>query len=224
MPQILLIDDDARLGELLTQYFERFSLKITHALTPSEGFSQLSNKQYDLIILDVMLPEMDGFEVCKKIRKSSQIPIIMLTARGEVMDRVIGIELGADDYLPKPFEPRELVVRIQSILKRTGNNSHNPTMLFGNLIIDTDLRQVKLNEKVLNLTAMEFDVLTLLTRSPNKVFHRDEILNLLKGIDTELYSRSIDILISRLRAKLKPENVIKTIRGSGYCFTGKQTW
>jgi len=223
MPQILLIDDDVRLGDLLTQYFERFSLSITHALSPSEAFTLLTNTHFDLIILDIMLPEMNGFEVCKKIRKDSQIPIIMLTARGEVMDRVVGIELGADDYLPKPFEPRELVVRIQSILKRTGiDNSQRTIIQFGDLTIHTELRQVTLKDKELKLTAMEFNLLMLLAQHPSKVFHRDEILNQLKGVDTELYSRSIDILISRLRSKLKPESFIKTIRGSGYCFTGKK--
>ena len=224
MHQILLIDDDLRLGELLTQYFKQFSLTITHVLTPGEGFNRLTEGRFDLVILDVMLPEMDGFEVCKKIRKTSEIPIIMLTARGEVMDRVVGIELGADDYLPKPFEPRELIVRIQSILKRTGNITRTTIIQSGDLKIDANSRQASIKKSVISLTAMEFDLLLLLARSPNKVFHRDEILNQLKGIDNELYSRSIDILISRLRAKLKPENVIQTVRGSGYCFTGKQAW
>ena len=221
MQKILIIDDDVRLGELLSQYFEKFSFTSHHALSPSEGFEQLANNQFDLVILDVMLPEMNGFEVCKTIRKTSDIPIIMLTARGEVMDRVVGIELGADDYLPKPFEPRELVVRMQSILKRSGKQHDNHILRFSNIVIDIDLRQVSVNNKILNLTAMEFDALLLMAKKPNKVFNRDELLNNLKGVDTELYSRSIDILISRLRTKLKPENIIQTVRGAGYCFTAK---
>jgi len=224
MSKILLIDDDKRLGELLTQYFQQHALTLTHALTPSQGFDILNNEKFDLVILDVMLPEMDGFEVCKKIRKQSEIPILMLTARGDVMDRVVGIEIGADDYLPKPFEPRELVVRIIRIIKRAQfqNISKQNSIQFNNLTIDADKREVLLNNTIVNLTAMEFDVLYLMASNPNKVYHRDELLNSLKGIDTELYSRSIDILISRLRAKLKPEKLIHTIRGSGYCFSGKR--
>lgn len=221
MPNILLIDDDKKLGELLSQYFERFSLSLSHALTPSEGFSEIGKHAFDLVILDVMLPEMDGFEVCKRLRKTSEIPIIMLTARGDVMDRVIGIELGADDYLPKPFEPRELVVRIQSILKRAGKTKLSPVIEYPGLSIDTELRQVILHGNALKLTSMEFNVLHLMAQHPNKVYQRDELLNILKGIDSDIYSRSIDILISRLRAKLKPEKYIQTIRGTGYCFSGK---
>lgn len=224
-PRVLLIDDDQRLADLLARYFERFDLQIEHAAAPSSGLKKLDNGHYDLIILDVMLPEMDGFEVCKAIRKTSEIPIIMLTARGDVMDRVVGLEIGADDYLPKPFEPRELVARIQNILKRTGRAAVNPAVLdFGTLVIDTQIRSVTLEGALLNLSSMEYQLLELFARHPGKTFSRDEILNALKGIDADdLFTRSVDILISRLRTKLKPLDCIKTQRGSGYCFVGKTT-
>lgn len=224
MNKILLIDDDQRLGELLSEYFKSFEFQLEHALKPSEGFSKLESGNFDLIILDVMLPEMDGFEVCKTIRKTSDIPILMLTARGEVTDRIVGIEIGADDYLPKPFEPRELVVRIQNILKRSNNEksqSNDTVLSFTNLVIDKELRQVTINSKPVSLSSMEYSLLVLLTEKPNKIFSRDEILNYLKGIDTDIYSRAVDIQISRLRQKLKPTDYIKTVRGTGYTFSAK---
>lgn len=223
MYNILLIDDDLRLGALLSQYFQQFDMRIDHALKPSDGFSKLAHNKYDLVILDIMLPEMDGFEVCKTIRKSSEIPVLMLTARGEVTDRIVGIEIGADDYLPKPFEPRELVARIQNILKRSSKSDHleETVLRFENLVVDKETRQVTINNKAITLSSMEFDLLVLLVNKPNKVFSRDEILNNLKGIDTELFSRAVDIQISRLRQKLKPYDFIKTIRGTGYTFAAK---
>ncbi len=222
MHNILLIDDDERLGELLTQYFKQFDLSLHHALRPSDGIKQLGIHSFDLLILDVMLPEMDGFEVCKQIRKTNDIPILMLTARGEVTDRIVGMEIGADDYLPKPFEPRELVVRIQSILKRAKHQNVNADILdFGDLVIDTDMRSVRINDEYVSLSSMEYSLLNILASKPNKVFSRDEILNHLKGIDVDIYSRATDIQISRLRQKLKPCNHIKTIRGTGYTFAAK---
>lgn len=223
MHNILLIDDDQRLGDLLSDYFKQFDMQVDHAIRPSDGFTKLKSNDYELIILDVMLPEMDGFEVCKTIRKSSDIPILMLTARGEVTDRIVGIEIGADDYLPKPFEPRELVVRIQNILKRTKKTSNNnaQTLKFEDLSIDKELRQVSINSNTITLSSMEYNLLVLLAEKPNKIFSRDEILNYLKGIDADIYSRAVDIQISRLRQKLKPCDYIKTIRGSGYTFAAK---
>jgi two-component system OmpR family response regulator len=222
MHTILCIDDDQRLAELLRQFFLRYDLKLDSAVRPSEGFSKLKSGNYDLVILDVMLPEMDGFEVCKTIRKQSDIPIVMLTARGEVMDRVVGLELGADDYLPKPFEPRELVARVQSILKRRHRKAEQPVSLsFGELMIDAGLKQASIGSRDLQLSAMEYHLLELLAHNTGKTQSRDDILNALRGTDSELYTRSVDIAISRLRQKLKPLDVIKTVRGSGYVFVGK---
>lgn len=219
MHRVLLIDDDERLAGPLKEYLARFDLELVSATHPKSGLEKLARESIDLVILDVMLPDQDGFEVCRNIRKESDIPIVMLTARGEVMDRVVGLELGADDYLPKPFEPRELVARIQSILKRASLAKTNRSILhFKDLEIDLDFRQVSLLGKTLNLTTMEYQLLTLLAQSPGKSFSRDEILNTLKGIDADIYTRSVDITVSRLRNKLKPTDYIKTVWGSGYSF------
>lgn len=222
MHKVLLIDDDDRLASLLEQYFDRYDLSLDSALCPSDGLAKLEVGRYSLIILDIMLPEMDGFEVCKRIRKQSNIPIIMLTARGDVMDRVVGLELGADDYLPKPFEPRELVARIQSILKRSSQQSTQDGQIHvDELIIDTGMQHVTLGGEEIHLSTMEYQLLEYLARHMGKTQSRDEILNALKGIETELFSRSVDIAVSRLRQKLKPFELIKTVRGSGYVFVGK---
>lgn len=228
MLRILLIDDDTQLATLLGQYFEQFSFELESATLPSKGIAMLDQNHYDLIILDIMLPEMDGFEVCKTIRKDNDIPIIMLTARGEVMDRIVGLELGADDYLPKPFEPRELVARIQGILKRVqashdkndSDEKMDAVLTFETLHIDTVKRRVTIADETLQLSSLEYQLLLLFATSPQKTFTRDELLNKLKGIDADIYTRSIDILVSRLRQKLKPLDLIRTIRGLGYVFAG----
>lgn len=223
MSKLLLIDDDVRLAELLQRFFQRYNIELLHADRPSNGLNILSHSDINLVILDIMLPEMDGFETCKHIRKHSEVPIIMLTARGDVMDRIIGLELGADDYLAKPFEPRELLARIQSVLKRyQAVTAPQHQLSFGPLRIDLDLRQVTLNTHILALSSGEYHLLTLLAQNPGKTFSRDEILNQLRGSETELFSRAVDILISRLRRKLEPLDLIKTIRGQGYCFAGRQ--
>lgn len=221
MLNVLLIDDDEKLGPLLKEYCQRYDIAVTAALTPSSGLTQLNADHFDAVILDVMLPEMDGFAVCQTIRQSSDIPIIMLTARGELTDRVIGLEIGADDYLPKPFEPRELVARIHTITKRKQSSVNNQTQLkFTDLVIDSAKREVIVRGRLVELTTMEYQLLLLLAQSPGKDFSRDNILNHLKGTDTELFSRSVDILVSRLRHKLKPLEPIKTVYGSGYAFVG----
>lgn len=225
MQQILLIDDDTKLASLLDQYLTQFGFELESATLPSQGLALLEKNTYELVILDIMLPEMNGFETCKVIRKHSDIPIIMLTARGEVMDRIVGLELGADDYLPKPFEPRELVARIQGILKRTLTKTaslakHDALLSFDRLRIDTYKRQVTVDGDAISLSTMEYQLLLLLATSPQKTFTRDELLNQLKGIDADVYTRSIDILVSRLRQKLKPLDLIQTIRGQGYVFVG----
>lgn len=221
MPAILLIDDDQRLGELLGRFFVRYDLGFESVTTPSAGLARLARGGIDLVILDVMLPEMDGFELCKVIRRDSTIPIIMLTARGEVMDRIVGLEIGADDYLAKPFEPRELVARINTVLKRITAHTGAGRVQFGPLMLDRELRQVLLDGVELHLSSGEYQLLELFATHPGKTFHRDEILNLLKGVEVEIFSRAIDILVSRLRHKLKPHDFIKTVRGAGYCFAGR---
>jgi OmpR family response regulator RpaB len=219
MTRILLIDDDADLGGPLAAYFARFGLELEQATRPSAGLARLEQGGFDAALLDVMLPEMDGFELCRAIRKRSDIPILMLTARGEVMDRIVGLELGADDYLPKPFEPRELVVRVQTVLRR------KPAMpapeaarllRFDGLEIDLATRGVRRAGEAVELTSTEFDLLALLAQGRGKVFSRDDILSHLRGHDADLYTRAVDLLVSRLRKKLEPLDAIKTLRNAGY--------
>lgn len=221
MPRILLIDDDQALAGPLRDYLLRYDLLLESVTHPTEGLQRIKLNPPDLVILDIMLPEMDGFEVCRNIRKSSEIPIIMLTARGDVMDRVVGLELGADDYLAKPFEPRELVARIQNILKRSKAGAQLGKQIeIGQLIFNLEQQQVICCGEPLILTSMEYRLLELLARSPGKPFSRDEILNALKGTDAELYTRSVDILVSRVRHKIKPLDYIKTVWGTGYSLVG----
>ncbi|MFM1897530.1 MAG: hypothetical protein RLZZ385_2604 [Pseudomonadota bacterium] len=230
MKQILIIDDDEKLGQLLTQYLERYDMEVHVALTPSRGFELLKKNKPDLLILDVMLPEKDGFEICREIRAKSsvygQLPILMLTAHGEVTDRIVGLELGADDYLPKPFEPRELVARIHNILRRAGDdpNATREIKPVNGLELDVNRREAKLDGEMLELTTMEYELLLLFMQHPNKTFTRDELMNRLRGIDAELFSRAVDTLVSRLRHKLKDTSktprFIKTVWGRGYTFVG----
>ncbi len=227
--RILLIDDDEQLGEPLAAYVARFEMQLSHATRPSAGLALLRQGGFDAAILDVMLPEMDGFALCRTIRKESDIPLIMLTARGDVMDRVVGLELGADDYLPKPFEPRELVARLQTVLRRRQPVHPTPVaggavampatdgrLHFEGLTVDATTRSVLCMGQPIELTSTEFDLLHLLAREPGKVFHRDDILNQLRGHDADLYTRAVDIVVSRLRKKLEPLDAIKTLRNAGY--------
>ncbi len=227
MHSVLLIDDDGKLAEVLSEYCMKFSIRIEPALLPSTGFSRLQEQSFDAIVLDVMLPEMDGFDVCRKIREQYDTPIIMLTARGDVTDRIVGLEIGADDYLPKPFDPRELVARLQVHIKRhkqriqPAEPAVNDVLHFEGLSLYTVQRDARVSGESVDLTTMEFALLELLSESPGKPFTRDEILSVLKGTENELFSRSVDILVSRLRAKLKPLNPILTVHGSGYAFVLK---
>lgn len=219
MKQLYLIDDDERLAELLKKLFNQYGFDVISETYPLKALDYLRQHDVDLVILDVMLPEIDGFETCRRLRQFSEVPVIMLTARGDVMDRVVGLELGADDYLPKPFEPRELVVRIQSILKRaTPTQQALHRLQFDGLLIDQQNQQVSCYDKTLELTSAEYRLLILFATSPHKIFSRDDIMLELNGIDADLYSRAIDVLISRLRHKLKPLDAIKTVRSRGYQF------
>jgi two-component system OmpR family response regulator len=238
MPRLLLIDDDEQLGPPLAAYFARFEMQLDHATRPGAGLAMLARGGYDAAILDVMLPEMDGFELCRTIRRDSDLPVIMLTARGDVMDRVVGLELGADDYLPKPFEPRELVARVQTVLRRRSApvragafsapvragafntagraGASASALVFEGLVIDPATRSVLRQGQSVELTGTEFELLHLLAREPGKVFSRDDILNQLRGHEAELYTRAVDIVVSRLRKKLEPLDCIKTLRNAGY--------
>jgi len=220
---ILIIDDDRKLTDLIKTYLEKHKYKVSIENSPILGFEKFKNEDCDLIILDITMPEMDGFQLLRKIRASSTIPIIMLTARGEVSDRVIGLELGADDYMPKPFEPEELIARIQSILRRTTNpESMIDQLIFEHLKIDKLKQQVKLNEQLLQLSTTEFEALLIFAENCGQILNRDFLVEQLRGITWQSYDRSIDVLVSRLRNKLNkldPDTeYIKTIHGVGYKF------
>ena len=227
MTRVLLIDDDKKHSELLRTYMKQFGITLDCAGDASEGFRKLSRTDPDLLLLDVMLPGKDGFEICREVRRNSQIPIIMLTARGDVVDRVSGLEIGADDYVGKPFEPRELVARIQTILRRSSAADVRDSLLrFEGLEIDTGGKIAKVDDEIVNLTSMEFELLTLLARRSGKKVSRDEILNELRGIDAAIMTRAVDIMVSRLRQKLgdnkKPPRFIQTVWGTGYTFVAKR--
>ncbi len=228
MTTVLLVDDDRRHTELLSAYLARFDIHVEAARHAEEGFRKLDDVRPDLVILDVMLPGKDGFEICREIRRQSRVPIIMLTARGEVTDRIVGLEIGADDYVAKPFEPRELVARIQNVLRRVEGRETTPEpgkLEFESLEIDTQARRVRVDDEPVDLTTMEYELLTFLARHPGSKMSRDQILGQLRGIDTEIFTRSVDIMISRLRHKLddteKPGRFIQTVWGHGYCFVGR---
>ena len=220
MIKALLIDDDQKLGDLLKNYLKTFDIDLSVVNDPREGITTINDLDPDLLILDVMMPHINGFDLCKKIREESNKPIIILSARGESDDKVKGIDLGADDYLSKPFEARELVARIHGLLRRLQKDSDkNPGQIFK---VDQQRLEVSLNGAILDLTTKEFELMDLFIKSPGVIFSRDEIIKEIKGIDAHLFSRSIDILISRLRHKIeddpKDPQLIKTIWGKGYMF------
>jgi DNA-binding response OmpR family regulator len=222
--RVLIVDDDEKLTALLTEYLGRYGLVVEAAAHPDDGLRMLRNDPPDLVILDVMLPGMDGFTVCRRVREVSQVPVIMLTARGDVTDRVVGLELGADDYLAKPFEPRELVARIQAVLRRGAPHAGDERLTTGPLEINWTARSARLDGALLPLTTAEFDLLGLLARNRGRVLSRERIMDQTRGVDWEAFDRSVDILISRVRQKLgddpRQPAWIRTVRGAGYLFIG----
>ena len=226
MDKILIIDDDVQLTELLIEFLASYKYKIVAKHTPEEGLEYLEKKEANVIILDIMLPGMDGFQVLRKIRENLSTPVIMLTARGEVTDRIVGLELGADDYLPKPFEPRELLARIQSILRRTHSSAAIiENVHFTGLSIDKNKQEVLLDKKPISLSTTEYEALILFIENSSETLDREFLVENLRGISWQSYDRSVDVLVSRLRGKLgeTPNNTrfIKTIHGVGYKFIGE---
>lgn len=221
MKKILLIDDDEKLTDLLKDYLSKYNFIPHSSDNPVSALNHLKNNSYDLIVLDIMLPEMDGFETLKELRKTSNVPVIMLTARGETTDKIVGLELGADDYIAKPFEPRELVARMQSVFRRVdGSQSEDELISFKDLQINPMNRTVKLGGKNIELTSTEFDILMLFAKNNGKVLSRDFLMQKTKGAAWQYYDRSIDVMVSRLRNKLKQKNfrLIKTVQSVGYIF------
>jgi len=222
--RLLMIDDDASLNDLLVEYFARFGHKLSTATTAATGRYLLRRDDPDLLILDVMLPDADGMDLCRSIRSESDIPIVMLTARGDLPDRVLGLEFGADDYVPKPFEPRELVARVETLMRRTRETHTRRLTAGGGLVLETETRCVTLGGTEVELTSTEFELLRILMDSRGRVLSREMLLRKLRGIDADIHDRSVDMLVSRLRKKLSDDSrsprFIKTIRGTGYQFTG----
>ena len=222
--RILIIDDDVSLNALLTEYLQGFGHTLVSETTAAAGRQRLRRELPDLLILDVMLPDTDGLTLCREFRAEYDLPIIMLTARGEVADRVMGLELGADDYVPKPFEPRELVARIQSVIRRVRDRARSEVLVCDGLRLETETRRVELDGNDVELTTMEFALLKGLMESRGRVMSRDRLMERLRGIDADVYDRSIDMLISRLREKLGDEprkpRFIRTVRMGGYQFVG----
>jgi DNA-binding response OmpR family regulator len=224
--RILLIEDDPVLAEMVKSYLGRAGFDATIAATGAAGLALYKREVFDAIILDLMLPDMDGLDICRRLRLEAQTPILMLTARGDAMDRVVGLELGADDYLSKPFEPRELLARLKAILRRASGGSAAEVLRFGRLEIDVGARQVRLDGDPRPMTGYQFALLLQLARHAGRVMSRDTIMDLLKNERLEAFDRSIDVHVSRLRSAIEddpkqPRRII-TVRGAGYVFAKVQ--
>ena len=227
--RILLVEDDPRLAEMLSEYLGQAGFGVTVAPLGATALERLSEADYDAVVLDLMLPDMDGLDVCRELRARDDTPVLMLTARGDAIDRIVGLELGADDYLPKPFEPRELLARLRAIVRRRRVRGAAPgekALHFGRLEIDTAARAVRLDGKPCELTGYQFDLLVALAKNAGRVLSREFLMDLMKGEELESFDRSIDVHVSRIRAAIednpkKPRRVI-TVRGSGYVFAKAQ--
>lgn len=224
--QILMIDDDDRLAGMVQDYLGGAGFRVTVAGTAGSGEALLKRESFDALILDLMLPDADGLDFCRRLRQSNDVPILMLTARGEPMDRVVGLELGADDYLAKPFEPRELQARLRAILRRKGATAAADVLRFGRLEIDKGSRVVRVDGEERPITSYQFALLLALAERAGRVLSRDVLMDLLKGEKLEAFDRSVDVHISRIRAAIeddpkKPRRIL-TLRGTGYVFAKDQ--
>ena len=226
MPQrILLIEDDSRLAAMGSEYLGGAGYRVSVAAAGGAGMRMLEREPYDALVLDLSLPDIDGLELCRRLREKHDIPVLMLTARGDAADRIVGLELGADDYLPKPFEPRELLARLRAILRRTKSGTRN-IFRFGRLEIDRDARAVRLDGSEKSVTSYQFALLVALAENAGRVLSREALMDLVKGEPLEAFDRSIDVHVSRLRAAIeddpkKPRRII-TVRGAGYVFAKAQ--
>jgi len=217
--RLLIIDDDAELCALMQEFLHREGFTVDFALEGRSGLEQAEQGNYDLIVLDVMLPGLDGFEILKRLRASSRVPVLMLTARGEDVDRIVGLELGADDYLPKPFNPRELAARVKAILRRAEAPVNRGRVEVNGVALDPGRREVTCEGKPIEVTTLEFDILEQLMRNAGRVVSRDGLMESLYNRKATPFDRSIDMHVSHLRRKLEGGRpVIKTIRGVGYQF------
>ena len=226
--RLLMIEDDRALAEMVATYLGRAGMTLDHRESTEAGLKAALQGSYDAVILDLMLPDGDGLEVCRAIRARSDVPILMLTARGEEADRIVGLEIGADDYLPKPFNPRELLARLRAILRRRGGGTPatGETLRFGRLVIDRAARRVTVDGEERALTGHQFDILWALAESAGRVLSRDQLMDRVRGAALEAFDRSIDVHVSRIRASIEddPKNPrrIVTLRSAGYLFTRSQ--
>ena len=227
---LLLVEDDARLADLTREYLERQGLVVTQVADGEAGLREARRTRFDAVLLDLMLPGRSGLEVCQELRRLSDVPVIMITARGEEADRVLGLELGADDYVPKPFSPRELLARVRAVVRRARGQAGpavGETLCVGDLVLDPGRRSATLAGTELDLTAYEFSLLHALAARAGRVLSREQLMELARGSAEESFDRSIDVHVSRLRQKLgddpKRPRFIRTVRGAGYQFlTGEQ--
>jgi two-component system phosphate regulon response regulator OmpR len=223
--RILLIEDDPRLAGMVSEYLGEAGLRVEVAASGGAGLARLAREAWDAVVLDLMLPDMDGLEVCRRLRATSETPVLMLTARGDTMDRVVGLELGADDYLAKPFEPRELLARLRAILRR-GAARPAARLRFGRLEIDRDARVVRLDGAERPLTGHQYALLLALAENAGRVLSRDALMDLVRGEALEAFDRSIDVHVGRIRAAIeddprRPRRIL-TVRGAGYVFARQQ--
>ncbi len=233
--RLLMIEDDLRLAQMVAEYLGQSGYVVTHAPTATAGLAQLQSPQgasADLVILDLMLPDMDGLEVCRRIRalpdESARVPVLMLTAKGDPMDRIIGLEIGADDYLPKPFEPRELLARVRAVLRRRSDAPApvQKQLHFGSLEIDRDARNVSVGGHLCELTSYQFDLLVALAERSGRVLTREQIMEAVRGRELDAFDRSIVVHMGRIRAAIEvdaknPKRIL-TVRGVGYVFARQQ--
>jgi two-component system phosphate regulon response regulator OmpR len=223
--RLLVVEDDARLAGMLREYLGEAGFRVDVAASGAEAIAR-SRGEHAAMILDLTLPDVDGLDVCRAVRAKSQLPILMLTARGEAADRIVGLELGADDYLPKPFEPRELLARLRAILRRRGTPASDAPLRFGRVEIDPEARTLRVDGEAREVTSRQLDLLLAMARNPGRVLTRDFLMEAVKGEPLEAFDRSIDVHISRLRAAIEddpkqPRRII-TVRGAGYVFAKVQ--
>jgi len=224
--RILLIEDDPRLAEMVSEYLGEAGYRVSIATAGHAGLERLAREPFDALVLDLMLPDMDGLELCRELRAKSDVPLLMLTARGDAADRIVGLELGADDYLPKPFQPRELLARLRAILRRGKSAATAKLLRFGRLEIDCDAHAVRVEGEARSLTGYQFALLVAFAENAGRVLSRESLMDLVKGEPLEAFDRSIDVHVSRIRAVIeddpkKPRRII-TVRGAGYVFAKAQ--
>ena len=224
--RLLVVEDDPRLAEMLHEYLGEAGFRVTVAANGAGALAQLGAGGYDAIVLDLTLPDIDGLDVCRQLRARSDTPVLMLTARGDATDRIVGLELGADDYLPKPFQPRELLARLRAILRRRGAAATDQPLHFGRLEIDRGARVVRVDGEPREMTSYQFNLLVALAENAGRVLSRDALMDLVKGEPLEAFDRSIDVHVSRIRAAIEddpkaPRRII-TVRGAGYVFAKVQ--